>query len=81
MSDANLFMSPDEFKQALRSTGLSQVEFAELCGVPLRTAAHWSTTRAPNVAATLIALLAERPELVSVLRQIAKRREAGRAHS
>lgn len=80
MPNNGLFMTPDEFKQALLDAGLTQAEFASLVGAPTRTVTHWCTVRAANVPAALVALLAARPELVDVMRQLAKRREAGRAH-
>ena len=71
-----LFKTPDEFKQSLQSCGLQQVEFARLTGTSVRTTNHWARHRCPNVVAALVDLLAERPELVDVLRKIHERREA-----
>ncbi len=77
MSNEEAFMSAGEIKEALREIGVTQQEFGKLCGTPHRTVQHWCIQRAPNVAATLVALLLRRPELLGVLREMQAEREDG----
>lgn len=69
-------VSPGEFRQSLRTIGLSQTEFAILTGTPRRTVVYWAQDASPSgMAATLVRLLLARPELVEVLREQAKKDE------
>jgi len=67
-------MSPDEFKQALRTLGVTQEEFGVLVGAKLRTVVYWAGVAVPGPVATLVTILLRRPELLDVVRDFSKER-------
>lgn len=66
-------MKPDELRDALEGFGFAQQRFAEALGYSARAGQRWATgeSRVPGSVAVILRLLLARPELVTVLAEIA----------
>lgn len=66
-------MKPDEFRDALERFGFAQQRFAEALGYSARAGQRWATGEGgiPGAVAVVLRLLLARPELVTVLDEIA----------
>lgn len=71
-------MTPDQYREALKRHGLTQIEFATLLGAKPRTGQYWAQVAVPPPVATIIELIDRRPELLPVIEQIAQEREVGK---
>lgn len=71
-------MTPDEYREALKRHGLTQIRFAQLLGAKPRTGQYWATVAVPPAVATIVELLDRRPALLPVIEQIAAEREGRR---
>lgn len=69
-------MTPDDYRQFLRSHGLTQLEFARLLGNSARSGQYWASESVPPYVATVVELIKRRPETLDRLREIARERDA-----
>jgi DNA-binding transcriptional regulator YiaG len=65
-------MTPDDFKQGLRTLGVTQTEFAQVVGASRRAALYWTQQAVPGPVATLLRIFLARPELLEVARAFAQ---------
>ena len=65
-------MTTKEFRAGLDALGMTQEGFAEMIGVSGRTGQRWANNAVPPPVATLMRLLLLRPELVEVVRGMAR---------
>jgi len=68
-------MTPEEYREALKRHGLTQVGFARMLGAKSRTGQYWATVAVPPAVATIIQLLDRLPALLPIIEQIAKERD------
>ncbi len=71
-------MVPREFERCLETLGLSQQEYAVIAGISYQTINKRSVGRSkvPNEGVLLLRLLAERPELLPILKGITGKNDA-----
>jgi len=66
---------PNQYRDFLAATGLTQEGFAELMGSGGRTGRRWAAEGVPAPVDMMIRLLTERPELLEVVRKLAAQRD------
>lgn len=72
-------MSPERYRQFLRTQGLTQAEFAGLLGHSPRTGQYWATESVPPSVETWVLYIEARPEALDVLRAMPVDRVGGEA--
>lgn len=73
-------MSPERYRQFLRTFGLTQAEFAGLLGHSARTGQYWAKFSVPPSVETWVRYIeGGRPEALEALRAIAAERDASLA--
>jgi DNA-binding transcriptional regulator YiaG len=66
-------MQPDEYREAIKALGYTQEGFAELLGAKPRTGQYWASVAVPAPVAMIIRLIQARPEVRTVIEDLAAR--------